>query len=63
MRVCKAEFTVRAWCRLGRVNAHKRTSGRGAYESWVISHAEFLRFQRDGLLPLMECKEAAKSEG
>ena len=54
LRLRKAEFTVRNWCRLGRINAQKRTSGRGAYDSWVISHAELLRFQRDGLLPLTE---------
>ena len=49
--VGKAEFTVREWCRLGRLKAEKRTSGRGAYPAWVISHAELLRYQRDGLLP------------
>jgi hypothetical protein len=50
-QVGKAEFTVREWCRLGRVNAEKRKSGRGAYASWVISHDELLRFRRNGLLP------------
>jgi predicted site-specific integrase-resolvase len=47
----KAEFTVREWCRLGRVKALKRNSGRGKYLSWVISHAELIRYQREGLLP------------
>jgi hypothetical protein len=47
----KAEFTVREWCRLGRVHAEKRNSGRGKFLSWVISHAELQRFQREGLLP------------
>ena len=46
----KAEFTVREWCRLGRLRAEKRASGRGAYPAWVISHAELLRYQREGLL-------------
>ncbi len=50
--VNKAEFTVREWCRLGRVRAAKRHSGRGAHPAWVISHAELLRYQREGLLPL-----------
>ena len=47
----KAEFTVREWCRLGRVRAQKRRSGRGAYPAWVISRDEVLRVQREGLLP------------
>jgi len=49
--VGKAEFTVREWCRHGRLKAEKRMSGRGAYPAWVISHAELLRYQREGLLP------------
>jgi hypothetical protein len=52
--VGKAEFTVREWCRLGRVNAEQRMSGRGAFASWVIGHEETLRFQREGLLPLRQ---------
>ena len=46
----KAEFTVREWCRLGRVRAEKKGSGRGRYQSWTISHAEIQRIQREGLL-------------
>jgi hypothetical protein len=48
----RAEFTVREWARLGRVRAEKRGSGRGKYQSWVISHAELERIQRQGLLPI-----------
>jgi hypothetical protein len=48
----KAEFTVREWCRLDRINAEKRMSGRGAFQDWVIGHAELLRYQKEGLLPL-----------
>ena len=50
--VGKAEFTVREWARLGRIHAEKRQSGRGAHPAWVISHAELLRYRRDGLLSL-----------
>lgn len=51
--VAKAEFTVREWCRHGRVRAEKRSSGRGAHPAWVISHDELLRYQREGLLPFL----------
>jgi hypothetical protein len=53
--VGKAPFTVREWCRLGRIHAEKRQSGRGAYPQWVISHAELLRYQKAGLLPVPRC--------
>ena len=49
--VGRAEFTCREWCRNRRIKAEKKESGRGAYAAWVISHAELLRFQREGLLP------------
>ncbi len=49
--VGKAEFTIREYCRLGRLKAEKRMSGRGAYPAWIVSHAELLRYQREGLVP------------
>jgi hypothetical protein len=49
--VGKSCFTCREWCRLGRIRAEKKLSGRGAYASWVVPHAELLRYQREGLLP------------
>lgn len=49
--VGKAAFTCREWCRLRRVRAEKRRSGRGKFAAWVISHDELLRYQREGLLP------------
>jgi hypothetical protein len=49
--VSKAEFTCREWCRLGRIRATKKRSGRGKYQSWAISHDELLRYRKDGLLP------------
>jgi hypothetical protein len=48
----KAEFTVREWCRLGRVEAKKRQCGRGFSQEWIIAHAELQRVRNEGLLPL-----------
>ncbi|HYV37929.1 MAG TPA: hypothetical protein VE988_19750 [Gemmataceae bacterium] len=48
--VSKSCFTCREWCRLGRIRADKKLSGRGAYARWVVSHAELLRYQKEGLL-------------
>ena len=49
--VGKAEFTCREWCRLGRIKAQKRQSGRGAHAAWVVPHAEIQRYRQHGLLP------------
>lgn len=49
--VGRSEFTVREWCRRGRILAFKQNSGRGAHQAWAISHDELLRFQREGLRP------------
>jgi hypothetical protein len=50
--VGKSCFTCREWCRLGRIRADKKLSGRGAYARWVVAHGELLRYQREGLLPV-----------
>jgi hypothetical protein len=50
--VGKAEFTIREYCRLGRLQAENRQSGRGAYTQWVVSQAELDRYRREGLLPI-----------
>jgi hypothetical protein len=50
----KAGFTVREWCRLGRIHARKRQCGRGQAQEWMIAHAELRRVENEGLLPLAE---------
>ena len=50
-QVEKAEFTVREWCRLGRIRADKRPCGRGSSQEWMISHEELQRVRNEGLLP------------
>jgi excisionase family DNA binding protein len=47
----RKEYTVREWCRLGRIVAKKLPGGRGNEGEWRIPHDELLRYQRDGLLP------------
>jgi hypothetical protein len=50
-QVGKAEFTIREWCRLGRIRADKRPCGRGSSQEWMISHDELQRIRNEGLLP------------
>jgi len=47
----RAEWTVREWCRLGRVHAEKKQCGRGPAGEWMISHEELERIRSQGLLP------------
>lgn len=53
-RLGRAEFTVREWCRHGRVMAEKRPCGRGRSREWMIPHAELERVRSEGLRPLPE---------
>ena len=50
--VGKAEYTIREWCRLGRIKADKRLCGRGYSLEWSIPHAELERYRSHGLLPI-----------
>lgn len=50
----KSQYRVREWCRLGRVYAEKRASGRGTSKEWMISNDELMRIKSEGLLPLSE---------
>jgi Helix-turn-helix domain len=47
----KSDYTIREWCRLGRVAAQKRACGRGTASEWIISHAELVRLRNEGLRP------------
>jgi hypothetical protein len=49
--VGKGEYTVREWCRQGRIRAKKKPCGRGKGGEWLISHDELTRLRNEGLLP------------
>jgi hypothetical protein len=49
--VGKAPFTVRQWCNRGRIRAERSMTRCGRSRTWAISHDEYLRYQREGLLP------------
>ena len=57
--VDKAEYTVREWCRQKRLLASKKPYSRGAHPEWLISHAELVRFQNEGLRPIRICGDAS----
>lgn len=47
----RSAYSVREWCRHGRVRAEKRMCGRGAAKEWMISNVELERVRSEGLLP------------
>lgn len=52
----RAEFTVREWCRLRRVDAVKQPNGSGRLREWRISHQELQRILNQGPRPLQSLR-------
>jgi excisionase family DNA binding protein len=46
----RGTYTVREWCRNGRINATKRAEKRGGAALWSISADEIRRFRDEGQL-------------
>jgi DNA-directed RNA polymerase specialized sigma24 family protein len=44
----KSEYTVREYCRLGRIRARKKPCGRGKGGEWLISHQELEQLRNFG---------------
>ncbi len=42
--------TIRDYCNEGRLKGEKQRTGHGRSKTWVIPHAELLRYEREGLL-------------
>ncbi len=53
--VDREEFTIREWCRCGRITVTMVRSGRDSRREWRISHEELLRYRDSGLLRPKTC--------
>ena len=49
--VGRAAYTVRKWCREGRLRARKRACGRGRHLAWEIHAGELWHYCEHGLRP------------
>jgi hypothetical protein len=61
--VSRESYTVREWCRQGRVRASKRPCGRGRAKEWVVSHDELTRLRNEGLLPIQMPSRSLTADG
>ena len=59
----KSDYTVREYCRLGRINATKRQESRGGAALWSISAAEVARLKDHGLLPIDSNRNGSRRRG
>jgi hypothetical protein len=54
----RSPYTVREWCRHGRIDAEKRSERRGGAEMWRISANEVARYRDEGFLPADQNRNA-----
>lgn len=52
--VGRSEYTVREWCRHRRIRGEKSRVGCGSSTEWRVSHAELVRIQNEGPLPIQK---------